>query len=129
MEKLIYQSKNDECRIYETEYGFELRYNSIFHGDPCYRYKTLKGAKIAMAIMSKGIYKDIKKPSCSWEIEITEDEAKERYCKYLNVYVSTNERTHWKLPASYEYSSHAPVEDLFYRSIPRNEGEVKFYKG
>lgn len=46
--------------------GFELQYNSIFHGDPCYRYNTLKGAKIAMARMAGGIYKDLK-PSTPWE--------------------------------------------------------------
>lgn len=27
-------------------------------------------------------------------------------------------RRYWKLPASYEYSSHAPVEELFNRSVP-----------
>lgn len=58
---------------------------------------------------------------------ITKDEAKQRYCKGEPVYVTTRHRTHWKLPASYEYSSHAPKEELFYRSIPDNEGEVRYY--
>ena len=66
METLICKGKNDECRIYQTECGFELRYNSIFWGDPCYIYNTLKGAKIAMARMAKGIYKGLK-PSTAWE--------------------------------------------------------------
>ena len=66
MEKLICKGVNDECRIYETERGFELRYNSLFHGDPVYRYDTLKGAKIAMKAMARGIYKDLK-PSTAWE--------------------------------------------------------------
>ena len=66
-EKLLCKAPTDVCRIYKTEYGFELRYNSLQHGDPCYLYKTLKGAKIAMARMAKGIYKDIQKPSTAWE--------------------------------------------------------------
>lgn len=66
MEKLICKGINDECRIYETENGFELRYNSICDGDPCYLYKTLKGAKIAMKRMANGIYKGLK-PSTAWE--------------------------------------------------------------
>lgn len=61
-------------------------------------------------------------------MEITREEAKNMYCKGKNVYISTNNRTHWKLPASYEYGSHAPAEELFYRSIPQYEGKVKFYK-
>ena len=66
MEKLICKGKNDECRIYETENGFELRYNSLWHGDPIYFYKTLKGAKISMKRMANGIYKGLK-PSTAWE--------------------------------------------------------------
>ena len=58
---------------------------------------------------------------------ITPDTAKQLYCKSYPVYVSTNCRQYWKLPAAYEYSSHAPQEELFYRSIPEYEGEVKFY--
>ena len=73
-EKLICKGMNDECRIYEiTPYTangktwkYELRYNSLFHGDPTYRYETLKGAKIAMKRMANGIYKDLK-PSTAWE--------------------------------------------------------------
>lgn len=68
-EILICKGKNDECRIYQTNstrYPFELRYNSFFWGDPCYGYKTLKGAKIAMALKARGIYKDLK-PSHPWE--------------------------------------------------------------
>lgn len=61
-------------------------------------------------------------------VEITKEEAKELYCKSKNVYVSTNQRKHWKLPASSEYSSHAPEEELFYRSIPEYEGDIKFFK-
>ena len=65
-EKMICKGTHDECRIYQTNRGFELRYNSICDGDPTYIYKTLKGAKIAMAQMAKGIYKDLKKPSTPW---------------------------------------------------------------
>lgn len=67
MEELIYKEPNDICRIYKTEHGFELRYNSLWYGDPVYVYKTLKGAKIAMAKMKNGIYKNLKKPSTTWE--------------------------------------------------------------
>jgi len=58
---------------------------------------------------------------------ITPDVAKQLYCKGYLVYVNTACRTHWRLPASYEYGSHAPAEELFYRSIPQYEGEVKFF--
>lgn len=61
-------------------------------------------------------------------IEITKEEAKELYCKGKSIFVNTNLRNQWKLPPSYAYSSHAPAEDLFYRSIPTGEGEVAFYK-
>lgn len=61
-------------------------------------------------------------------IEITKEEAKKLYCKSEKVYVTTNTRTHWKLPASGEYGSHAPAEELFYRSIPEYEGDVKFFR-
>ena len=66
-ENLVCKGINDVCRIYETEDGFELRYNSLSYGDPVYLYKTLKGAKIAMARMAKGIYKNLKRPSSAWE--------------------------------------------------------------
>ena len=59
--------------------------------------------------------------------EISIEEAKVYYCKGLPVYVSNIQRTFWKLPASWEYSSHAPAEELFNRSIPKFEGENKFY--
>lgn len=61
-------------------------------------------------------------------IEITETEAKELYCKGNDIYINNNSRKYWKLPASYEYSSRAPTEELFNRSIPVGEGETKFYK-
>lgn len=61
-------------------------------------------------------------------IEITREEAKELYCKGNNVYICNNVRNYWKLPASYEYSSHAPIEELFNKSIPFGEGETRFYK-
>lgn len=61
-------------------------------------------------------------------VKITEAEAKELYCHTEYVYVSTDKREHWRLPASYEYASHAPAEDLFYRSIPEYEGDVEFFK-
>lgn len=61
-------------------------------------------------------------------VEITKTEAKELYCKGNSIYISNNLRKYWKLPASYEYSSHAPAEELFNRSIPKGEGETRFYK-
>ena len=66
-EKLICKGENDVCRIYEVSNGYELRYNSIWYGDIRYLYKTLRGAKVAMARMAKGRYKDLKKPSTPWE--------------------------------------------------------------
>lgn len=61
-------------------------------------------------------------------IEITKEEAKKEYCKGNNVYVSNEKRNFWKLPASYEYSSHESAESLFYRSLPEYEGKNTFYK-
>lgn len=60
--------------------------------------------------------------------EITREEAKEIYCKGNNVYICNDKRKYWKLPSSYEYSSHAPISELFERSIPKYEGKTKFYK-
>lgn len=60
--------------------------------------------------------------------EITKDEAKIAYCKGDDVYVSTDKRKYWKMPASYDYGSHAPIETLFHRSIPNLEGDVMFFK-
>ena len=64
-------------------------------------------------------------------IEITKDEAKEIYChsynEYARVYLCNNQREFWKMPASYEYGSHASGSELFYRSIPWGEGETKFF--
>ena len=60
--------------------------------------------------------------------EITREEAKEIYCKGNNVYICNDKRKYWKFPASYEYSSHAPISELFERSIPKYEGKTKFYK-
>lgn len=67
MGELVCKGRNDICRIYKTSNGYELHYNSLLHGDPCYLYKTLRGAKIAMARMNKGIYKELKNPSTRWE--------------------------------------------------------------
>lgn len=60
-------------------------------------------------------------------IEITKSEARRAYCRHVPVYISTTYRIYWKLPASHEYASHAPIEELFERSIPKSEGKVKFY--
>ena len=62
-------------------------------------------------------------------VKITEAEAKELYCHGANdVYLSTDKRKHWKIPPRYYYASHAPEEDLFYRTIPEYEGDVDFFK-
>jgi hypothetical protein len=60
--------------------------------------------------------------------EITENEAKTMYIHSEKVFVSTDMRKFWKLPASYEYASHEPKKELFYRSIPECEGKVTFFK-
>ena len=53
--------------------------------------------------------------------------AKKLYCHGHYVYITTDKRSLFRLPASYEYGSHAPAEELFYRGIPAYEGEVRFY--
>ena len=60
--------------------------------------------------------------------EITKEEAKQRYICSQRVYLSNERRTLWEMtPAGY-YGSHAPLEELFYRTIPWGEGESTFYK-
>lgn len=66
MEVLICKSENDLSRIYKTDIGFEVRYNLICEGDPVYKYKTLRGAKVAMQRMNSGKYKGCN-PSGRWE--------------------------------------------------------------
>ena len=61
-------------------------------------------------------------------IEITKEEAKARYIDGEYVYISNDKRQYWRMPASYEYASHAPVNELFLRGLPENEGENRFYK-
>ena len=60
-------------------------------------------------------------------IEISEEEAKELYCKGDQVYFTSRTKTFWQLPASYEFASLVPAEQLFYRLISSGE-ETKFYK-
>jgi hypothetical protein len=61
-------------------------------------------------------------------IKITHEEAKKAYCNGYSVYITTDRRKEWRIPASYEYGSHAPAEVLFARSIPTGEGIITFYK-
>ena len=61
-------------------------------------------------------------------IPITEIQAKCTYCACVPVFVTTEKRTYWELPAPYCYTSHAPAEELFYRSLPDYEGEIQFFK-
>ena len=67
MEKLIEKSTTDKMRIYYhkgLDYPYMLYVNDISDGDPCYAYRTLKGAKLAMRKFEKGRYKG--KPSTKW---------------------------------------------------------------
>ena len=59
--------------------------------------------------------------------ETTKAEAKLIYCSGLPVYVSTTYRKYWQLPPSSAYGSHAPIQELFERSIPKYEGKVSFF--
>lgn len=59
--------------------------------------------------------------------EVTEAEAKESYCNGLQIYVSTDKREFVKVPCSGDYGSHAPAEQLFYRSIPKGEGNNRYF--
>ena len=61
-------------------------------------------------------------------VEISKEEAKIAYCNHKKVYISTDSRKFWKMPASYEYGSHAPINELFYRGSPEYEGNVRFFK-
>lgn len=64
----------------------------------------------------------------SWFEEITSKEAFRNYCHGQSVYITTDRRKLWRLPASYEFGSHAPASELFFRCVPDNEGEVKYFK-
>lgn len=63
--------------------------------------------------------------------EISKEEAKLIYThnmnEYARIYICNSKREYWRMPASYEYGSHAPAEELFHRSIPWGEGEARFF--
>ena len=61
-------------------------------------------------------------------IEISEEEAKELYCKGDKVYITNRMKTMWKMPATYEFNSLVPAEQLFYRLLSSGGNETKFYK-
>lgn len=61
-------------------------------------------------------------------ITITKDQALKEYCNGKQIYITTNCRYLWSVPPSYFYGSHDSIEALFYRSIPKYEGTVYFYK-
>lgn len=63
-----------------------------------------------------------------WFKEITKEEAKRRYCNHEEVLICNKERFYWQMTPSWKYGSYAPIEELFYRSIPTGEGENRFYK-
>lgn len=58
---------------------------------------------------------------------ITKDEALRLYCRGCYIYVTNDKRTNCKIPPSYDYGSHASQESLFYRGLPKGEGENKFF--
>lgn len=60
--------------------------------------------------------------------EITAKEAFRRYCHGQSVYITTKRRKLWRIPASYEYGSHASASELFFRGVPDNEGEIQYFK-
>ena len=61
-------------------------------------------------------------------IEIQESEAKDIYCKVLQIYTSDNGTDFNKVPCSGDYGSHAPAETLFYRSVHKTENTRYFIK-
>ena len=61
-------------------------------------------------------------------IEIPINVAITAYGLGKDIYVCTDHRNFWKLPATYEYSSHAPASELFYNGLPFNEGAIRFFK-
>ena len=59
--------------------------------------------------------------------EITEAEAKEIYCKGEQIYITNDKREFWRVPCSVEYGSHESTEQLYYRSIPKREGQNRYF--
>ena len=59
--------------------------------------------------------------------QVTREKAQELYESGASVYVTNDMRSNWKMPASYEYSSHAPAKELFNRSEPKFEGENRYF--
>lgn len=59
--------------------------------------------------------------------EITEAEAKEIYCKGGQIYITNDKREFWRVPCSGEYGSHETTEQLYYRSIPKGEGQNRYF--
>ena len=79
--------------------------------------------KLTDLIMKVGVRKDVKYNYT----EISKEEAKELYRNSNDIYICNNRRKYWRLPASSEYSSHAPITELFERSVPKYEGNTSFY--
>lgn len=59
---------------------------------------------------------------------VTEDEAKTAYCKGRRIWVD-DEYGQTRIRASWEYGSHAPDEELFYRGVCHCRGYYRKYDG
>lgn len=59
---------------------------------------------------------------------VTENEAKVAYCKGSRIWVD-GEYGQTRVPASWEYGSHAPAAELFYRGVCHCRGHYMEYDG
>lgn len=103
--------------IIETRVNGERRYDSIIDK----RYKSRKCAVNRAEKETRKINVDgniIERRAYVREelIVVSEDKAKEKYCHSYPVYID-GEYGKIMLTPSWHYGSHAPAEELFYRSI------------
>ena len=124
----IHNSEPNKVKLFDTEKAYRNN-NLPFRTQEEYetwefqhmKRDLKKGTLLMMRV------ENIKADQSGFE-EITATEAFRSYCYGQSVYITTDRRKLWRLPASYEFGSHAPVSELFFRCVPDNEGEVKYFK-
>lgn len=124
----IHNSEPGKVKLFDTEKAYRNN-NFPFRTQEEYETWELQHMK---RDLEKGTLLMIRveniKDDQSWFEEITAQAAFRRYCHSQSVYITTARRKLWRLPASYEFGSHAPASELFFRCVPDNEGEVKYFK-
>lgn len=83
----------------------------------CYSHRTDDGKIVDRKSYVRGLLRPV-----------TENEAKDAYCKGKRIWID-GEYGQVKITPSYEYGSHAPAEELFYRGVCHCRGYYMEYDG